>query len=494
MVVFLFDVTTELGIPTFRAGTYDLGLGTTGAQCGYGCHFDPFVAMERAILEAVQSRACYLAGARDDMFRRGFLFMRQNDQGPDVRFLQSLPEEPAVRERFPVSFGTIESEWDAVLKRLERHGFYDVLVKPLAKEPVGTTRCTRCAWWCPTWKATATRCGHREGGPLSTSSDSLPETVLVYAGPSVSEREVFERVPNAVVRPPVRQSDLLSDLHAVNPTHVLLIDGEFQQSFSVWLKEVMYAIVHPGVRGVYGASSMGAIRAAELHGLGMVGFGKVFAAYRDGVTFDDAEVAVAYQRDREGRYRSTVPMVNLRFSKVTPEQWDAAQAIHWSERWPHRLAQAVPGLPEIVDQKHEDALELLETFRSLKPSTDTRPSPQHLNGFFLSQYDRDRRIPLGNGKCVCSGWTPLWRSKAPTGTKRSGTPPTEPWRWPVRGGVGRGPQPGGKPGRRGAFLPTPQPRRRRRAGTLDLGQRPQRRAIPRPHAGERPGVGNCNGR
>jgi ribosomal protein S12 methylthiotransferase accessory factor len=137
MVVFLFDVTTELGIPTFRAGTYDLGLGTTGAQCGYGCHFDPFVAMERAILEAVQSRACYLAGARDDMFRRGFLFMRQNDQGPDVRFLQSLPEEPAVRERFPVSFGTIESEWDAVLKRLERHGFYDVLVKPLAKEPVG---------------------------------------------------------------------------------------------------------------------------------------------------------------------------------------------------------------------------------------------------------------------------------------------------------------------------------------------------------------------
>jgi hypothetical protein len=235
---------------------------------------------------------------------------------------------------------------------------------------------------------------------LSTSSDSLPETVLVYAGPSVSEREVFDRVPNAVVRPPVRQSDLLSDLHAVNPTHVLLIDGEFQQSFSVWLKEVMYAIVHPGVRGVYGASSMGAIRAAELHGLGMVGFGKVFAAYRDGVTFDDAEVAVAYQRDREGRYRSTVPMVNLRFSKVTPEQWDAAQAIHWSERWPHRLAQAVPGLPEIVDQKHEDALELLETFRSLKPSTDTRPSPQHLNGLFLSQYDRDRRIRVGERE-VC---------------------------------------------------------------------------------------------
>jgi ribosomal protein S12 methylthiotransferase accessory factor YcaO len=59
--------------------------------------------MNRAILEAVQSRACYLAGARDDMFRRGFLFMRQNDQGPDIRFLQSLPEEPPDLERFPVS-------------------------------------------------------------------------------------------------------------------------------------------------------------------------------------------------------------------------------------------------------------------------------------------------------------------------------------------------------------------------------------------------------
>jgi YcaO-like protein with predicted kinase domain len=137
MKAFLFDVTTEFGIPVFRAGLYDGGLGSSGAYCGFGCHFDPFVAMNRALLEAAQSRACYLAGARDDMFRRGFLFLRQNDQGPDIRFLESLPEEPPDLERFPVSFSDEHEEWNAVLKRLERHGVYDVLVKALAVEPVG---------------------------------------------------------------------------------------------------------------------------------------------------------------------------------------------------------------------------------------------------------------------------------------------------------------------------------------------------------------------
>jgi hypothetical protein len=39
---------------------------------------------------------------------------------------------------------------------------------------------------------------------------------------------------------------------------------------------------------------MGALRAAELHTFGMVGVGRVFEGYRDGVYEDDDEVAVVH--------------------------------------------------------------------------------------------------------------------------------------------------------------------------------------------------------
>ena len=39
---------------------------------------------------------------------------------------------------------------------------------------------------------------------------------------------------------------------------------------------------------------MGALRAAELHVFGMVGVGRVFELFRDGLLEDDDEVAVAH--------------------------------------------------------------------------------------------------------------------------------------------------------------------------------------------------------
>lgn len=137
MRAYLVDITTELGIPSFRALLYDVSLGNSGSYCGHGCHFDPFISMNRALLEAAQSRAAFTAGARDDLFRRGFLFLRQTDHSGDLRFLDALPfEEPL--ERYPVTFADEEDELRAILKRLTRHGFYDVLVKELAQEPIGS--------------------------------------------------------------------------------------------------------------------------------------------------------------------------------------------------------------------------------------------------------------------------------------------------------------------------------------------------------------------
>ena len=91
------------------------------------------------------------------------------------------------------------------------------------------------------------------------------------------------------------------------PSAILLIDGLFETVGAVWHKELAVALER-GVP-VVGASSMGALRAAEMGPLGMVGVGWVFEQYRDGAIVDDDEVAVL--QNLEGSVL-TDAMVNLR--------------------------------------------------------------------------------------------------------------------------------------------------------------------------------------
>ncbi|MDL4816552.1 TfuA-like protein [Actinomadura opuntiae] len=90
----------------------------------------------------------------------------------------------------------------------------------------------------------------------------------------------------------------------------MIIDGYFQRVPAVWHKEIVFALVN-GVE-VYGCSSMGALRAAELHPFGMVGVGAVFAAYAAGTCEDDDEVAVAHEGADTGYRPTSEPMVNIR--------------------------------------------------------------------------------------------------------------------------------------------------------------------------------------
>ena len=84
------------------------------------------------------------------------------------------------------------------------------------------------------------------------------------------------------------------------PQAIGIIDGYFQWAPAVWHKEILWAI-QQGVH-VFGAASMGALRAAELAPFGMRGVGRIFEAYRDGVLpgsgdepfEDDDEVAVVH--------------------------------------------------------------------------------------------------------------------------------------------------------------------------------------------------------
>ncbi len=134
-------------------------------------------------------------------------------------------------------------------------------------------------------------------------------TVHVCLGPTVAVAEARELL-EAEYHPPVRAGDICRLLER-RPSVIALIDGYFEQVLSVFHKEILRALAD-GVR-VYGASSMGALRAAELHPFGMIGVGRVFEAYRSGEIEDDDEVALCHGSEEHGYRALSDAMVNLRF-------------------------------------------------------------------------------------------------------------------------------------------------------------------------------------
>jgi hypothetical protein len=135
-------------------------------------------------------------------------------------------------------------------------------------------------------------------------------SIHVFLGPSLSWEEARELLPDATFLPPAKAGDVY--LAVKNDAKVIaIIDGVFEQVPSVWHKEVLYALSH-GVH-VFGASSMGALRAAELHRFGMVGVGRIFEAYRDSICEDDDEVAVSHAGPELGFRVFSEAMVNVRY-------------------------------------------------------------------------------------------------------------------------------------------------------------------------------------
>lgn len=112
-----------------------------------------------------------------------------------------------------------------------------------------------------------------------------------FVGPSL-----YDHFPTPLLGevwlPPAAQGDVLRAAVAYHPKQIVLIDGTFNQTLSVWVKELVYCLAEGIV--CIGASSMGALRAAELDRYGMIGVGKIYERYRDGITEDDSEVILTY--------------------------------------------------------------------------------------------------------------------------------------------------------------------------------------------------------
>jgi hypothetical protein len=168
-----------------------------------------------------------------------------------------------------------------------------------------------------------------------------------------------------------------------------VIDGYFEVVPTVWHKEILWAMAQ-GIH-VFGAASIGALRAAELDVFGMRGIGQIYEAFRDGVLEDDDEVAVLHGPEELGYPSLTEAMVNIRatFAEgvrrgvLAPEMearlTEIAKGLFYKQRTYGAVleAAAISGCPaaplrdlaawlpsERVDQKRRDAEALLDAIRA----------------------------------------------------------------------------------------------------------------------------------
>ena len=114
---------------------------------------------------------------------------------------------------------------------------------------------------------------------------------VIFLGPSLS-RDKARKILDADYRLPAKKGDLLKlILKEVNI--VGLVDGYFLQDYPPTPIEV-YNLVRKRDVKVLGSSSLGALRAVELGKYGMIGIGKIFRLFRDGILDSDDEVAVTF--------------------------------------------------------------------------------------------------------------------------------------------------------------------------------------------------------
>jgi hypothetical protein len=134
--------------------------------------------------------------------------------------------------------------------------------------------------------------------------------IVVFVGPSLGHDEARE-ILDADYYPPASMGDIYSVMSFGVGT-IILIDGLFHGVPSVWHREILDALSESIT--VLGASSMGALRAAELHPFGMVGHGTIFEWYRDGIIDGDDEVALRHGSQEEGFCHFSEPLVNIRYT------------------------------------------------------------------------------------------------------------------------------------------------------------------------------------
>ena len=184
--------------------------------------------------------------------------------------------------------------------------------------------------------------------------------------------------------------DIIGAVTRLKPRAIGLVDGTFLANMSVFHKEILYAMD----QGVWmlGASSMGALRAAECDNFGMIGVGEIYAALASGELEDDDEVALTHSDEEFGFKSLSDALVTIRATIAAAHaaglllqaEVDALMALQKARWFPDRRlseiasdaavlgidAQRCNNLKEftrtsVVDPKRADAIALLKRMSQL---------------------------------------------------------------------------------------------------------------------------------
>jgi hypothetical protein len=228
---------------------------------------------------------------------------------------------------------------------------------------------------------------------------STDERGYVFLGPTLAAGRARAEL-DAVCLPPVSEGDIYR-LWGRRPRAIGIVDGYFERVPAVWHKEIMW-IMERGVH-VFGAASMGALRAVELDSFGMRGVGWVYQQFRDGMLDRDDEVAVKHGAAGEGYRALSEAMVNVRRTLQAAEHQGiisaatrdalsiAGTVLFYRDRiWPELLtpgraagadAAEIDALRQWlpagrIDQQADDAVAML---REMGGFLATDPAPQQVN-------------------------------------------------------------------------------------------------------------------
>ncbi len=243
---------------------------------------------------------------------------------------------------------------------------------------------------------------------------------VVFVGPTLKASDIRRNGRDFRFRPPVADGDVFRVV-AAGASAIGIIDGYFETRPAIRHKEILWAISR-GVR-VYGAASMGALRAAELGRFGMIGVGSIYEAFADGRLENDDAVAVSHGPAELGFPAVSEALVDI---QATVDQATgmgvlkdgeadlivkAAQSLYFKDRaWP-TIARALSGhgilktrQREIVaamarcavSVKRQDAFALLDRLRTDRAASADPP------GFDLPetpafQSSRDRALDTRGG-------------------------------------------------------------------------------------------------
>lgn len=185
---------------------------------------------------------------------------------------------------------------------------------------------------------------------------------IVFLGPTL-ERAQAVTILSADYRAPAGQGDIFRACKE-RPAAIGLIDGVFKDAPTVRHREILWAM-SKGIP-VFGAASMGALRAAELSGHGMIGVGLIYRWYRRFALLPDDAVAVTHSPAELGAQPLSDALVDIRRSLraavrrnlVTPKEADSHLRRLAALPFPMRRMPAKI-LPAAVAQKALDACALL---------------------------------------------------------------------------------------------------------------------------------------